>query len=680
MVLDAADSDLLKAWVIKKLEDISDADSDVLADYVLALAKSDEPESVAKASCADNLKDFLADSTGAFVDQLFYAIKTRSYDPGRPASKPTAVPYHPPRFTSTEPPGQLNGSKKRSHHDWDKEEQAFSAGFIPSFDGGDRPMKHARRGGRGHDQRGRGQSRQPYNLPQIPPIPTPTGMPSFNLNDPTQFAMQQLFGGMPGLPISNGTRQRCFDYDVKGFCAAGSSCPYDHGNDPVVIPGFNQQYDPRSAALSKIEPSRTGYSNFAQADRGRGRGGSKGRARGTNNFRGGGRRSLHSQLGPSRDPANTTIVVESIPEEKCNEDSVHEFFSEFGTIDNITAEPEKKLALVKYDSHSAAKAAYESPKVVFDNRFVKVFWYKTDGQPNDSPSKSRRAEMKPSPDEEMQDANLIDPVELAKKQEEAQRKHDEARKQREEVEKQRLDVDAQLKAKEAERRKIADLIAKKARKAPPSQADTPSQNGAIESEQTKGLKAQLAKLEAEAKSLGLNPDETTTGAGMFSSHRGRGGFRGRPRGRGYYLGYRGGHGIGRGGAVMRLDNRPKTVAVTLTNGSYYDHEEALRQFLLFNNLDSASLAKHSEREDTALIIFSQRFEGENFMAVAANSELLHIGKVELSWYKPEDKNTAINDGHEMDAMGPAEDTGQPTTSLEAEAYSVAEDEDLDHWS
>ena len=42
MHLDDSEAELLKKWIIKKLEDISDADSDVLADYVLALVKTDD--------------------------------------------------------------------------------------------------------------------------------------------------------------------------------------------------------------------------------------------------------------------------------------------------------------------------------------------------------------------------------------------------------------------------------------------------------------------------------------------------------------------------------------------------------------------------------------------------------------------------------------------------------------
>lgn len=678
MILDDSESDLLKKWVIKKLESISDADSDVLADYVVALAKTDDPEPAAKANCIANLKDFLVDNTEPFVDQLFQAISTKSYDPNRPPAKPAAPTYQPPKRASVEQPRLPNESRKRSYHDWNRDEQANSNGRIQSYDGGDRPMKQARRGGRSHDQRGGRQPRQQYGMPQMPTsLP---GMPPIDPNNPMAalLAMQQALGLFPGLPNGNQTAQRCRDYDTKGFCAAGVSCPYEHGNDPVVIPGMNQEYGPNNASLLNIAPSRTGHLNLAQHDGVRG--GFRGRGRGANNFRGGGKRSIISHLGPSRDLSNTTIVVESIPQDKCDEQTVRDFFSEFGNIEEVTVEPEKKLAIIKYDSHDAAQAAYESPKVVFDNRFVKVFWHKTEKQLNPTAgSSSMDVDRKASKDVEMQDDNQIDPAELAKQQEEAQRKHDEAKKQREEMAKQRLELDAQLKAKEDERRKMADLIARKTGKAHSPQAEAGSQNGVVESEQTKGLKAQLAKLEAEAKSLGLNPDEMTNGIGNSSSYRGRGGFRGRPRGRGHYPSYRGGWAGGRGGAVMRLDNRPKTVAVTFQDGSYNTHEEALRQFLLFNNLDSATLTNHPDRDDTALVTFTQRFEGENFMAASTNSELLHIGKVELSWSRPEDKVTATNGNRDSDTkMGQPETTEQP--SRETEAYEMAEDEDLDHWS
>jgi hypothetical protein len=49
----------VKKWVVKKLEDISDADSDVLADYVLALIRSDAPDDEIRKASVENLEDFL---------------------------------------------------------------------------------------------------------------------------------------------------------------------------------------------------------------------------------------------------------------------------------------------------------------------------------------------------------------------------------------------------------------------------------------------------------------------------------------------------------------------------------------------------------------------------------------------------------------------------------------------
>ncbi|KAK3703888.1 hypothetical protein LTR37_014211 [Vermiconidia calcicola] len=704
MHLNEADSELLKKWIIKKLEDISDADSDVLADYVLALAKTDDPESVAKTNCIENLRDFLLDNAEPFVNELFQAIATKSFDPSRPPLKPAAPVYQPPKRASAELPRLPNESRKRSYHDWDREDGSNTNGRIQSFQGNDRPVKQLKRGGRGYDQRGGWQSQRPMqqhslssqHMPQLPS--PPPGMPPIDPNNPMAafLAMQQAMGFFPGMANGgspqNGsafappiTGQRCRDYDTKGFCAAGASCPYEHGNDPFVIPG--QEYDPTNAGLFNITPSRVGQVDVSQGERGRGRGRARGRGGGT--FRGGGKRSDFSHIGPNRDSSVTSIVVEQIPEDKCNEQAVRDFFAEFGEIEEVTLQQDRRLAIVKYDSHGAARAAYESPKVVFDNRFVKVYWYKPEKHADLSDGTTQFVATGTKPqDVEMgdDDDDQLDLAEATKRQEEAQRKHDESKKQREEAAKQKRDVEAKLKEMEAERKKMAELLAKKTGKAASPTIKVESESGTEENEQTKALKAHLAQLEAEAKSMGLDPDDgTTNGFNGYSAYRGRGGYRGRARGRGrgHFPGYRGGWaGAGsKGGAVMRLDNRLKTVAVTFLEGSFNTHDEALRQFLLFNSLDSAKITKHSERDDTALISFSQRFEGENFMAAARNSELLHIGKVELSWYKPDD-NAHTTNGHvdPETKVVIAETSDQPSSDVrEAEDENV-EDEDLDRWT
>lgn len=39
--------------------------------------------------------------------------------------------------------------------------------------------------------------------------------------------------------ISGSKRQRCRDFDEKGYCVRGETCPWDHGVNPVVLEGLN---------------------------------------------------------------------------------------------------------------------------------------------------------------------------------------------------------------------------------------------------------------------------------------------------------------------------------------------------------------------------------------------------------------------------------------------------------
>ena len=124
--------------------------------------------------------------------------------------------------------------------------------------------------GRGGAFQGRMDFQPPGSLPGLPSTqvssvsqimqpPAGSGMP-FDLNDPVavMLAMQAL--GFPGMPImpqsppaipqardstwqvspnpptNNRINTRCRDYDTKGFCARGSACPFDHGDNHIVVP------------------------------------------------------------------------------------------------------------------------------------------------------------------------------------------------------------------------------------------------------------------------------------------------------------------------------------------------------------------------------------------------------------------------------------------------------------
>ncbi|KEQ71197.1 hypothetical protein M436DRAFT_13914, partial [Aureobasidium namibiae CBS 147.97] len=691
MHLDDAASDELKTWVVKRLDDISDADSDVLADYVLALIKSDESDDQVKQNCNDNLLDFLHDTTPQFVNDVFaHLANSQSHSQSQPL-QPTATAFQPtaPAFQPSEPafnPPSGPASKKRDFNDsnaFDNHPQAYHQ---------DRPIK-MRRGGRG-GQRG-GFMGQMSAAPQ--------SMPPFDPNNPMAalMAMQQALNlpGMPQMPgisqmpfpqspgaFNNNNNnnnaqtprsgQRCHDYDTKGFCALGASCPHDHGNDPVLVPQQQDEYDPTNASISQGRPF---------GDRGRGRGRGRG-DRGA--FRGGrGGRADFSSAGPNHDRSITQVVIEQIPEENFNEQSVRDFFSEFGTIESVELQDYKRLAIIKFEDYDSAKKAYDSPKVIFDNRFVKVYWYKPERMQRE---RHQNGFSKSDGDVEMQEEEKIDPVEFAKKQEEAQRAHEEKTKKIKEAEAQRQELEQKMKAQAEERSKLlAKLAAKERGKSGTPDQSAAAQNGSTNGadgngtpSQTDALKAKLAELEREAESIGINPNEDQPWQGF--APRGRGGYRGRgafqPRGA-----WRGGRGAfaARGGAVRRLDNRPRTIAVIFPDNAQLDtaKDEALRQYLLFSDLmESTQISPHPSRSDAAMLAFSERYQAEKFLN--HGSDIPHLGKVELSWmanpapttpatatFTPTEASKDIN-------MDEAQDAGQqrPQAPAAEMDYDVADDD------
>lgn len=271
-------------------------------------------------------------------------------------------------------------------------------------------------------------------------------------------------------------------------------------------------------------------------------------------------------------------MVEQIPEDKLDETTIREFFSQYGSITEVSIQAHKKLALITYDTHASAKQAWSSPKVIFDNRFVKVYWYKP------KPERNGDATQAETP---------FNRDEFEKQQEEAQRTHEEKQKKRQETEEAKQALDKQreelLQKQQEEKEKLMQRLGGTDTSDGTQPADTSAPVDDNANDQTKQLRTKLASLEAEAKSLGLDPNSTDAGPPGSYRGRGRGGYRGRgfaPRGRGYDPSYRGGY-RGRGGAhgrggVLRLDNRPRRVAVSGVEFNS-DKDEALRQFLIVSS-------------------------------------------------------------------------------------------------
>jgi RNA-binding protein 26 len=373
---------------------------------------------------------------------------------------------------------------------------------------------------------------------------------------------------------------------------------YEHGQDSIFVPPGKQseEYDPSNSSIVAFDGGNGAAStpgHFRGGDRGRGRGGFRG-DRGHNPSRRGGRAEFSSDK-PNFDKSKTTIVVENIPEEKFSEDEVRGFFSDFGEILEVSMRPYKRLATIKFSDWNAAKAAYSSPKVIFDNRFVKVYWY-TDQEslpqpPSVATSRPANGSANANGGHGQGPARAasepkIDIEEFARKQQEVQKAHEEKTKKKQEMEAARKELEKRqedlLKSQAEEKRKLMEKIAAKSGKATTEDTENPTETKAAA--QTDVLRAQLAALEAEAQSLGIDPaaavDDSWSSRGRG---RGRGGYRGRgafvPRG--FRGGYRGRGGAAAfGGSAYKLDNRPKTVGISGIDFTDSEKDESLRQYLL----------------------------------------------------------------------------------------------------
>lgn len=227
------------------------------------------------------------------MDAIFQAIHSKSYLPGQISQSTThavspsfavssaSASSYPQNIPTNGVYGDVGQSRKRSFKD-----RSDDTGLGDSHYGrGDRQMKQMRRGGNRNGRadalggRGRRGGFQPSTTSKVsqgtsPSFPAlqmpPPGLP-FDPNDPIAaiMTMQAMglppFPGMPSLPQPTSTTSldhfgtqhsplpeiqnqlttnvRCRDYDTKGYCTRGNSCPFVHGNDHIIAPGQDGAYN-----------------------------------------------------------------------------------------------------------------------------------------------------------------------------------------------------------------------------------------------------------------------------------------------------------------------------------------------------------------------------------------------------------------------------------------------------
>ncbi|KAI8145197.1 hypothetical protein BJV82DRAFT_605275 [Fennellomyces sp. T-0311] len=256
-------------------------------------------------------------------------------------------------------------------------------------------------------------------------------------------------------------RQPCRFFEERGYCLYGDNCKFDHGQDHIAVSDYsNFQAMFPGSSLPMANPMMMGmtapYNMTAQPY-------------GFQNNMGNQQPNLtqQPQWQQSQQPPrhhqqaqrpntsqndvpyttrytkdSTRIVIEKIPLESCNIDAVTETFKKFGTIVDIELQPENQRAFLEFKTHDEAHKAHQSPEVLFNNRFVKVYWRKEERQPYKPPT----------PDPELVKKRM---EELQKIREETQRrkkeqleKQIEYNKQKQEIARRNLEL-AMLKAKVA---------------------------------------------------------------------------------------------------------------------------------------------------------------------------------------------------------------------------------------
>uniref|UniRef100_A0A0N4Z718 C3H1-type domain-containing protein n=1 Tax=Parastrongyloides trichosuri TaxID=131310 RepID=A0A0N4Z718_PARTI len=77
-------------------------------------------------------------------------------------------------------------------------------------------------------------------------------------------------------------------------------------------------------------------------------------------------------------PSTNTLELRKCPSELNTISKLDEYFSTFGKIINIQVnfEGDPEAALITFSEHSEAVKAFSSEKAIFDNRFIKLFWYR----------------------------------------------------------------------------------------------------------------------------------------------------------------------------------------------------------------------------------------------------------------------------------------------------------------
>jgi hypothetical protein len=312
--------------------------------------------------------------------------------------------------------------------------------------------------------------------------------------------------------------------------------------------------------------------------------------------------------GPNHaDKSNTTLIIEHVPQgtnpyrrsnaDKFNEFAVREWFSQFGDITSVTLDKPNKQIVLVYANHDSALRAWNDPRPIFENRFVKVWWKKSEGMmPERTHSRSAEPEISIEALREQALRAQEGFLERQKRKEELERKKEELERQRRELlAKQALEKEKLL--EKIRRAKEKQNGAKQEEHANGNGSTTPATDDEISRKEH--LQKMLSELQSQANALNIPPSEYAPSESGSHAPSFRGGYRGSFRGRGF-------HPRARGASSRSLDLRPKSIQITnVAPGS--GQETSVQEHLLMNY--STPVTEHVD--GTVVITFKERYEAED---------------------------------------------------------------------
>lgn len=666
----------------------------MLSDYVLALLRHDASDGDLQNLLKEQLEDFLAESeslgsqssilflipscfaseTAAFVSKTMGALKSQSYLPISLRISGNAESSTSSRKRGAEDEGRRSPAKMhRAPEDGDESDRLPRGPF--SRDGARLDGRRGRNNKppcrdfhlRGFCPRG-DECRYDHTIPQMPeqglinPMMNMIGGQS-GQQQKHQFPMHSIpnaqhphfgtsFGLQGGFPMG-------MQGPPGGWAANGNGVPPQQqgmtGEPGGAGSGAEAGFD-LGARLGPQPATEANFHDGGIAFRGGPRGG-----RGGVSGRGGARGTFEK-----RATSNTTLVIENVPVENLDLIKINEYFKKFGTITNIQIDVDSKKALVSYSQPGEAKAAHTSPEVIFNNRFVKVYFQKLDDAGIGASKTKEVPAAAPFKNNFIpgQTSNKFVRPDMATKAKEAQSaataKLDALMAQQKEImtklttpgtkpeEKKSLMgqfgvLEKDIKAATEEVRlsvgNANNTSSKDASPAPSS--DTSSKwreqrevkqreqldrelealnSGGGAGSTTEELKAQLAKLQEEAALLGIDGESAAAGRGSFRG-RARGGFRGTSS-----RGFSSYNARGRGGtarSTMSIDNRPTKVLVSEIPSTA--KEKAKEHFKQFGELHGVE----DKDDGTFIIHYKVRHNAER--ALRTGLTIPDVGEVKASW-------------------------------------------------